>query len=276
MIKTCMSIALIFSSIAAFADKKINYPFKPSDFKVTPLNSPVRQGQARFKLEFPPNFTADHVRTKVVNTNNLSTDQSQFQSVIVKNFELGISVEKLPPGFYRLYVKLKNKNKDDVTYSSATHDFVRFVIDDSLEVPNPNPRVNNSSLEGIDSDKDGIRDDVQRFINQTYPSQNVKLALKQLARASQQALIKVKDKATAIQFVALETKSQICLASQSQDSSEISNQVHKLLFNTEARVKKHFQINSYMHGETWPKELIDYQTSGIDQDNIFCDFESER
>lgn len=274
MIKTCLSIALIFTSSSVFADKKIKYPFKPSDFKVIPLNSPVKQAQARFKLELPQNFTADHAKIKIINTNELSKSQSEFSSFSIQNSELRIPVDKLPPGFYRLYIKLKDKNKNDVTYSSALHDFVRFVIDDSLEVPNPDPRVNNSTLEGIDSDKDGIRDDVQRFINQTYPTQNVKLALKQLARASQEALIKVKDKPTAIQFVAMETKSQICLASQSQASSEISKQVHSLMFNTEARVKKHFQINSFMHGETWPKELIDYQTSGIDQDNMFCEFEA--
>ena len=47
--------------------------------------------------------------------------------------------------------------------------------------PEPDPDVNNATLEGVDSNGDGIRDDVERFIALEWADPNVQQALRQFA-----------------------------------------------------------------------------------------------
>lgn len=60
--------------------------------------------------------------------------------------------------------------------------------------PMPDP-IKNSTLLGVDSDKDGIRDDVQIWIEKNYPANlPLKSSLKQYAKAKQELLGSVNDK----------------------------------------------------------------------------------
>lgn len=100
--------------------------------------------------------------------------------------EIAIPVSKLPPGFYELYVKIKDSNNHEINYKGPKKDHVPFIISDSLEVKTPDPKINNATLLGIDSDGDGIRDDIQRWINETFTSQpQLRLAFRQYAMGIQ-------------------------------------------------------------------------------------------
>lgn len=86
---------------------------------------------------------------------------------------------------YTLRFRIK-KNKNEHLYRAKFLDYVRFIVDRSIEVPKPDSKKNNATIGGVDSDNDGIRDDVQRYINENYSDiLRKKYAVRQLASSYQ-------------------------------------------------------------------------------------------
>jgi hypothetical protein len=215
------------------------------------------------------------VKVKLVNTRNLNKDQRQFEEVAVVNNELRVPVSKLPPGFYRLYVKIKDKKSQrEQLFQKNFHDFVRFVISESMEVPMPDPKINNSTLAGVDSDNNGIRDDIQRYINENYQNKpSTKLALKQFAEAYQQKLTSSVDKQTTIDNGAKESESIMCLGWINSGATRFVNEIEPLQLNTKERIQKSLQIRQWFEGEGFPKSVMDLQKSGTSDYSLLCAFD---
>lgn len=206
MVRWLLPIVLICSSSFAQKDNRKHQPkFTPSIFQVTPLNSPVKGPTAKFLLKTPPEFEVEKLKYKIKNAGKILEKDMPLQNINLVNGsngkELHIPVSKLSPGFYQLHLTVVDKTgKKEHGFRSAFHEYVRFVIDESLQVPIPDPKKNDATIAGIDSDEDGIRDDVQRWINETYASQpNLKLAMKQYATAHQNVLITANNKDLNIQ-----------------------------------------------------------------------------
>jgi len=109
----------------------------------------------------------------------------------------------------------------------------------------------NAALEGIDSDNDGVRDDVQTFITERYPSNiNSKLALRQLANAYQEALIAVSNNnqedvnislgkiSSATQCILFTTK-----------NIEDTRLIESKMMNTIERVRAYEEVNALASGQ---------------------------
>lgn len=171
------------------------YSFASGNFEVVPLNSPVKGDVSKFQMNVPADLKFDQVKIKVLNANDLTAGQKPFEVIKPVNNQLHVGISKLPPGFYRLYVKLVDqKSKKEFDFMTKYHDFVRFVIEERMPVPMPDPKINASTIRGVDSDNDGIRDDIQKIINESFASKlNTKLAAKQLAIASQNDLLQSVD-----------------------------------------------------------------------------------
>jgi hypothetical protein len=58
----------------------------------------------------------------------------------------------------------------------------RLEIDGELEPPAPNHFEDVKTIEGIDSNKNGVRDDIERYINRAFPNRDLRMAAKQFAR----------------------------------------------------------------------------------------------
>lgn len=256
--------------------KKAKVFFKATEFEVLPLNSPVKEAFAKFKLKLPPRFEVDSVKIKLVNTRDLSKDQKQFESVDVKNNEIWVSVSKLSPGFYRLFISIKDKkSQKEELFQKNFHDFVRFVVDESLEVPMPNKSLNNATLEGVDSDKNGIRDDIQRFINENFSNKpSTKLAMKQVAQSMQQKLVNSIDPQTTEIYAHKIAEDLSCLNWISSQPLKLVEELQIRFKNTEQRIKKTLQINEWFHGGNVPKSILEFEKTGSKDDSVFCAFEN--
>lgn len=188
-----------FSSFSHDSDKGKHkghdkHHHEPSIFEVIPLNSPVKESLAKFLLKTPTGFEIDKIKYAIRNANNLKVKDKEFQDAKLSGNELSVPVSKLPPGFYQLFVKVIDKKKIEHDFKTKYKDHAMFVIDDTLEVADPG-EAGKLTVDGIDSDNNGIRDDIQRFINQNYGSDlKTKLALKQYATTSQLRLTTINDK----------------------------------------------------------------------------------
>ncbi len=116
----------------------------------------------------------------------------------------------------------------------------------------------NQTLEGIDSDGDGVRDDVQRFIYRLFLNEELKRkAMIQYARAWQEVLPVSRNRDLSNQRARLTMRALLCAGEiwdiQSQQENltfEIETELVKLrILNTEERVRASFRITSNLAGE---------------------------
>lgn len=264
-------VSLLFNFNVLAKDK-----LQPSVFEVTPINSPVKGSTAKFSLILPQGFEVDKVKVKLVNANDLKKDHKKFEDISVTGNELNVGVSKLPPGFYRLYVKVwDKKNKSEHDFKTKFHDFVRFVIDESLQVPMPDSKKNNATLAGIDSDSDGIRDDIQRYINETYANKpNIKLAAKQIAIALQLLTTSAYDVASTTASMAKYDEAYACFAWVNRPEARTGyKKLNIMMVNTELRVKQDMASDQFFHGGSSPDSVVHLP---FGQEHTLCDFPAQQ
>lgn len=242
-------------SFTVFAENKDNNHHQPSTFEVSPINSPVKGPTAKFSLKLPTGFEIDKIKVKLVNANDLKKDQRKFEEISVTGNELFVGIPKLSPGFYRLYVKVwDKKNKSEHDFKTKFHDFVRFVIDESLQVPMPDPKKNDSTIAGVDSDGDGIRDDIQRFINEEYSSSmKAKIGAKQMATLIQLDLLTTANKEQSIIVSTNALWAMACLRGVvgSRKASQISRDLRARFLNTKERLYANMKSNENFSGQAY-------------------------
>lgn len=263
-----LSIVLILFSLSAIADDKnakrhrTHKPNPHSIFDVIPLNSPVKESVARFLIKTPDRFDIDEVSYQVKNSGRIFEKPRAYQKINlvegVEGKELRINVSKLPPGFYQLLVKVKDRSRKEHQFKTKFKDHAMFVVDSSLQVPIPDPVKNNATLLGIDSDNDGIRDDVQRWINENLSNKpaELKLAFRQYAVAMQASLPTSNDKQASIQSSLQSSKAQGCLYRTGDESGlsgkeqeELRKKIDFMYLNTRERIEAEIKADENFHGQ---------------------------
>lgn len=238
------------------------HPKPLSVFDVIPLNSPVKESVAKFLLKVPNGFEIDEVKYKIQNANHRFERETSHQKINLVNGpqgkELQIPISKLSPGFYKLYVKVIDRKRKEHVYHSRFRDHAKFAIDQTLEVKMPDPKINNATLLGVDSDNDGIRDDVQRWINENYSATpEIKLAIKQFGTEVQSSLNAASDKNVSIQASFKLINAQVCYSEISRQQGTPSKQVKEnrkkveaLYLNTRTRIEAFIKSNENFNGQT--------------------------
>jgi hypothetical protein len=131
----------------------------------------------------------------------------------------------------------------------------------------PDPgEAGKATLEGIDSDNDGVRDDIQRYIALTYPdSEKTRAVLIQFAKPAQQMLIDAEDKVLTIRHSVAKTHAISCAYYiRPLDAGDIILKLKSQLLNTEARLMQNSTANRNLSGEIL-RGLMD-RKSGCDFD----------
>ena len=129
----------------------------------------------------------------------------------------------------------------------------------------PDPgEAGKATLEGIDSDQDGIRDDIQRYIALTYPdSQKTRAALKQYTLAFQKATLESPDEERALRNTEYMHRASECLWHiHSEDSIKMSDTLLAEFLNTMDRSRAYLAYNSKLGGHTFGgKDFDEYKSS---------------
>ncbi len=128
--------------------------------------------------------------------------------------------------------------------------FLLAVSTKAITLPPDPGEAGKATLAGIDSDKDGVRDDVQRYIVFQHPeSEKTREAMKDAARALQAALLASNDKNLSITASALQTKAANCLAYvRPQDITDIIAALQVAFINTEERFQATNVYSSQLKG----------------------------
>lgn len=269
-------LLLLLLSLSSFAKNEINnhkdnkkvdhnsYKSNPyCIFDVIALNSPVKDSVARFLLKTPKNFEIDEVSFQVKNAGKFFEKPKNFQKINLvegpQGKEIKIDVSKLPSGFYRLLVKVKDKKRKEHSYKNKYRDSVSFKVEKSIQVPMPDEEVNNSTLQGVDIDKNGIRDDVQLWIENDHKDKPVEMqnVFKLVAMQYQNSLLTHFDKEKSIiaGHELLRTIDCYDLISQENGFDDVftekkRKELKAMTLNTKARLTANFNANSNFHGQT--------------------------
>ncbi len=124
--------------------------------------------------------------------------------------------------------------------------------------PPPNEELNDSTLKGIDIDNDGVRDDVELWINRTYSdSADIRRALKQNAKNLQRKLDFIDDKEASIESTKNALREAECLYHvlnyEMLRASKVSKSLRVIFFNTRARLIAEDKISTDFNGQSLPE-----------------------
>jgi hypothetical protein len=130
------------------------------------------------------------------------------------------------------------------------------------------------TLLGVDSDKDGIRDDVQIWIDKKYPlslKPSTNLAMRQIAKYSQLELQFYTDKEKVIPINEKSIESIFCLLWVTNNGSRISKEIEGQMLNTRERIKAYMKVDSYLDGTNTSESI---KNTKMKEMNKFCEFKA--
>ena len=164
----------------------------------------------------------------------------------------------LAVGFYRLYVKDKTQKAIDIINST------KITLDDVMGKnlpPQPDQKINDSTIAGIDANKNGIRDDVELAIFKKYPdSAKIRAAELQYAQSLQLELTQVFNSDTLVSIMQKKDLAYQCLGSIAKNESsnakdmlavldQLDKEVSGLALSTDLRKKQYSdEYEKYMKG----------------------------
>jgi hypothetical protein len=112
------------------------------------------------------------------------------------------------------------------------------------------------TLQGIDADNDGVRDDIQRLIQQTAPtSKPIRNALKQYAANAQKLFVAIGNDSEVARLVQESSNSSECAMHVMRsieprpDRLEVMNKLRASLVNTSARIRAEFETGKAVSGK---------------------------
>lgn len=253
-----LSFFIVFSS-ASIAKGKL---------AASALNSPAKESYIIVKLEGVE--TISEVAFKPRN----GGEEKQGELVKEGSHYFGkFKASELAPGSYEYRVKVRTTSGKSQQNQAASVAFVKFEIDPSLEVADPG-EAGKKTLLGIDSDNDGVRDDVQRWINETYSGkESTKKALKQLSKVMNKRITTLSSKQDSILASHLLIEAVGCLdwIDNFEANSNKSIAFRKVYNNTPERIKAKLEADGNFHGQgPGPKAM----NTDIKEFDKLCDFKA--
>ncbi len=177
------------------------------------------------------------------------------------NVKVDITVEDLATGARKTYSNPRN------TAFAPIQDTQAFSCAGGDGLPPDPGAAGRQTLQGIDSDHDGVRDDLQRLIHLTYPgAASTITALEQAAKTVQSALVDAGSHGPAVDHATQMLRNFECLSAiRPGDSNAVSKRLLAAALNTEERGLAYLRYNDQLGGEAFPlKDPAEWRTS--------CDF----
>jgi len=236
------------------------------------LESKERASRTEYSYTYKAEITnsGDAVENAAATVNSLSTNTK----VVTDNLTFGaVGADETVTSNDSFTITQNRKfpfNPDDLIWE--------ITADPAIPNLPPDPgEAGKATLEGIDSDNDGVRDDIQRYIAFTYPdSEKIRAVLAQYSKSMQKAILNSDSKNASLDNTIDISKSAECLrfikkASNTTDKRsalleafKIENLLLAEITNTEPRLDSYLFYDSNLGGEVFPIPTVDSQTA--------CDF----
>ena len=156
--------------------------------------------------------------------------------------------------------------------SNPVHLEIYWEVNGHRLPPEPDPKVNNATLLGIDSNHNGVRDDVERWIYEKYPVRLHRALLISKAKFFQMVLIIPLSDAK--KLAEENTKNINCElylgdiddAIESDDWLENEEVLKNMIFNTKERVRKYLDYNIALSGGVYGSSPKDWNRDACSEE----------
>jgi hypothetical protein len=164
------------------------------------------------------------------------------------------------PIVIRTYFRVATSRGDKQGVASTV---TSFDIDPFTLPPDPG-EAGKQTLEGIDTDNDGLRDDVQRYIALSQPNdQTMRSALRQTALANQKFILSADDADSVLPTFRLLSRANGCLGYLvGLAGMNVSDALTAEILNTKARSLAYATANDQLSGEILP--ALDFASTSCD------------
>ncbi len=149
-------------------------------------------------------------------------------------------------------LNLAENNNFSIELASSPGSYLTIEIIIEIELPPDPGEEGKLTLLGIDSDNDGVRDDIQRYIYFTYPNEEkVRLALTQKTKLYQEILPQANDQNAALDIANKLTLNGECLLYlKGRACFDIESALMAEILNTKERSLAYFIFNNSLAGKT--------------------------
>jgi hypothetical protein len=167
-------------------------------------------------------------------------------------------------------IQIRNSGSPGKAYGRALG--VKITIDPFPLPPDPG-EGGKATLQGIDVNQNGVRDDVERYIAYTYPEPSdaaTRAALAQYAIPLQQALMDTADETKALEHEKDIDRATECLRylHGSMPARGIRRSISLVLLNTSERSRAYLDYNAQLGGHVFPLTIA-YRATACDANRTF-------
>lgn len=128
------------------------------------------------------------------------------------------------------------------------------------------------TLAGVDADQDGVRDDVQEFIETKYAhSEKMRRTLKDYARGHQAFIVNHQNKEEVLKALEKRHKGMDCtyyIVSDVDKASKILGEIKVEFLNTEERIKAYYHADSHLGGMVFSLPKDEKAQCSFDPDSL--------
>lgn len=163
----------------------------------------------------------------------------------------------LPILFILFFGVVGCKSTDDGRYSYRVieGEKVKFVDGDDLVPPMPDSDLNDESLAGVDSDGDGVRDDVENWINENGENTAIRISLKIIARNLSLAIVNHKEERLVIEYTKKITQGEDCISEllglDFMEANKLKETIYSEIVNTRMREKAYVFMDRSLSGQAF-------------------------
>jgi len=163
------------------------------------------------------------------------------------------------------------------TLSNKVHLAIYWEVNGYRLPPEPDPKINNATLLGVDVNHNGVRDDVERWIYKTYRNPIERGIFMQSARAYQKVIVDPKRAHETTRYIDDAYSCEAYWTFKSQDNNEsfkldmyrdLEKEISKIQFNTIKRHIAYQRFNAEFNGETFDSPKASKDKCQFDENGI--------
>ena len=249
--------ALLFTGYA-YAGNEANVTRSVEVINVTPTLSSLSLESNATTVNKAETVQLSVVGTYSDNSTNIVDENITYIITPVENAEMNGSVlTALKDGSVTVQAKV------GTTLSNTLNLTITWIVDGHTLPPEPDPQVNNATLGGVDSNNNGVRDDVERNIYATYPVKLQRELVMYRAIVFQEAIVRPLSEAQQTEKIG--TRSLNCMLYLRRKDAEIkSDEFNEVRFlenktiNSKERIRKYLDYNIALSGGSYGSSPRDW------------------
>lgn len=251
---------------------------------VVPLNTPVVEASVIFELTPLKDIKFDEVSVRVQSKSNPQMAEIKRNYPVERDllkYLLRLPTREFSVDSYKMTVLTDTSDRKWWQIWKPLQPFLmgraefevqiaKIIVDGDPQPPHPG-EAGKKTLQGIDSDNDGLRDDVEIWINESYQDKNLREIIKKQAKIEIQMMLAYDNKAEVRRLAEMLQLAVICLSSRSPNNSGLFNlrRIDVAINDTPERIRASFKAEAQLAGTDLSDEVKEIFKKERD-DSVAC------